>query len=53
MFPAVKMATTVASGPMEPEKPLGVVAPVWPGREVEVKSIVLLLAAMMNLGRLI
>lgn len=46
--PAVKIATTVALGPVDPENVLGVGAPVWPGRDVEVKFIVLLLAAMVN-----
>jgi hypothetical protein len=46
--PAVKTATTVASGPMDPVNVLGVGAPVWPGRDVEDKFIVVLLAVMLN-----
>jgi hypothetical protein len=48
VWPAVKMATTVAAVFMVSEKVVGVVAPVWPLREVEEKFIVVLLAAMVR-----
>ena len=48
VWPAVKMATTVAAVFMVSVKVLGVVAPVWPGSDVEEKLIVVLLAAMVR-----
>ena len=49
VWPAVKIATTVAAEFMVSVKVVGVVAPVWPGREVEERfMVVVLLAAMVR-----